>query len=107
MKTGVVKRVTSLLQKDKPCLNMFLQSKPYPRLWLESTIDSDGREGIYKKDILLYGELKVSCLDKDNFQIFCPYSQKKYKYRTAEANDWYSHISNMVLQIKIEQENFD
>lgn len=57
---GVVKRVTSVFGFNSPCLNLILQSKPYPRLYITSTLDSDGREGIYKKDILLYGSLKVT-----------------------------------------------
>ena len=64
---GVVKRVTSMFQTDKPCLNLNLQAKPYPRLWITSTQESDGKEGIYKKDILLYSDLKVTSSNTSTF----------------------------------------
>lgn len=66
-----------------PCLNLILQSLPYPRLWITSTLDSDGKEGIYKKDILLYGALKVTLRNQQTFEIFCPYSKKKYTFNAA------------------------
>lgn len=77
---GVVKRVTSVFQTQKPCLNLNLQSKPYPRLWITSTMESDGKEGIYKKDILLYSDLKVTSRKASEFEIFCTYTKKKYNF---------------------------
>ena len=57
---GVVKRVKGAFSLRSPCLNMILQAHPYPRLLITSTLDSDGKEGIYKKDIFLFGSLKVT-----------------------------------------------
>ena len=82
---GVVKRVTSVFGFNSPCLNLILQSQPYPRLYITSTLDSDGKEGIYKKDILLYGSLKVTLKGSQQFEIFCPYSKKKYQFNSTHA----------------------
>jgi hypothetical protein len=57
---GVVKRIKNKLVGTKtPCLNLTLESKPYPRLYLTSTQESHGKEGIYKKDILMFSALKA------------------------------------------------
>jgi hypothetical protein len=82
---GVVKRVTNVFSMRQPCLNLLLQALPYPRLWITSTLDSDGKEGIYKKDILLYASLKVTLKSPQQFEIYCPYSKKKYVFNTHNA----------------------
>lgn len=41
-------------------------------------MDSDGQEGLYKKDILMYGALQVKKKNANTFEIYCPYSKKKY-----------------------------
>jgi hypothetical protein len=35
-------------------------------------------EGIYKKDIVLYPNMKVNKKEKEIFEIICPVSKKKY-----------------------------
>lgn len=55
-----------------------LQKKPYARLWLTSTMESDNKEDMYKKDIILYPNMKVAAKDKDLFEIMCPISRKRY-----------------------------
>ncbi len=73
----VVKRKRGTFQKG-PCLNLILQKKPYARLWLTSTIESDNKDNLYKKDIILYPYMKVAAKDKELFEINCPISKKKY-----------------------------
>lgn len=89
---SVVKRVTNLF-RSTPCLNLILQSQPYPRLWIESTMESDQKEGDYKKDILLYGDLKVKLKNAQTFEIICPYSKKTYTFNTAQAKQWHMEIN--------------
>jgi hypothetical protein len=67
-------------------LNLILQKKPYARLWLTSTIESDNKENIYKKDIILYPNMKVAAKDKEMFEIICPVSKKKYQFITSVAD---------------------
>lgn len=48
-------------------------------------MDSDQQEGKYKKDILMYGALQVKLKNLNTFEIFCPYSKKKYSFESANA----------------------
>jgi hypothetical protein len=86
---------------------MILESKPYPRLYLTSTMESDGKEGIYKKDILLYGSLKAYAKGNDIFEISCPYSKKKYTFDNYEAKKWAEAIMLIIIDIRSHEENFD
>ena len=88
-------------------MNLILESKPYPRLYITSTMESDGKEGIYKKDILLYGALKANTKGNDIFEIICPYSKKKYTFENFEAQKWAEAIRLVVLDIRSHEENFD
>ena len=86
---------------------MILESKPYPRLYLTSTMESDSKEGIYKKDILLYGALKAIAKTNDIFEITCPYSKKKYTFDNFEARKWAENIMLIIIDIRSHEENFD
>ena len=70
-------------------------------------MESDGKEGIYKKDILLYGALKANTKSNDIFEILCPYSKKKYIFENFEAQKWAEAIRHAVLDIRSHEENFD
>ena len=81
---SVVKRKRGTFARG-PCMNLLLQKLPYARLWLTSTVDSDGKEDMYKKDIVIYPTMKVSAKDKELFEIICPVSKKKYQLYTSYA----------------------
>ena len=90
-----------------PCLNLILESKPYPRLYLTSTNESGGTEGSYKKDILLYGSLKAVAKSNDVFELVCPYSKKKYIFDNYQARKWADAIMLLIIDIKSHEENSD
>ncbi len=104
---GVVKRIKNRFGLRTPCLNLILESKPYPRLYITSTMESDSKEGIYKKDILLYGALKAHAKTNDIFEISCPYSKKKYTFDNFEAKKWAEAIMLVIIDIRSHEENFD
>jgi hypothetical protein len=96
---GVVKRVGKIFKFNPPCLNLILQSHPFPRLFITSTLDSDGREGIYKKDILLYGAMSVALKNPTTFELLCPYSKKKYAFTCENARQWHDELTKSILSI--------
>ena len=102
---GTVKQVKRLFGPRSPCLNLILESKPYPRLYITSTNESEGTEGVYKKDILLYGSLKAVAKSNDLFEITCPYSKKKYIFENYQARDWVKEIMKLIIDIKSHEEN--
>lgn len=105
---GVVKRIKNKLVGTKtPCLNLTLESKPYPRLYLTSTQESHGKEGIYKKDILMFSALKAVAKRADQFEIFCPYSKKMYTFENYESKKWAEEIMRIILEIRTHEEDFD
>jgi hypothetical protein len=104
---GVVKRIKNRFGLRTPCLNLTLESKPYPRLYLTSTLESDGKEGIYKKDILMFGSLRAIVKGNDIFELTCPYSKKKYTFENFEAKKWADAIMLIIIDIKSHEENFD
>jgi len=70
-------------------------------------MESDSKEGIYKKDILLYGALKAHAKNDDVFEISCPYSKKKYTFDNFEAKKWAEAIMGIIIDIRSHEENFD
>jgi len=104
---GVVKRIKNRFGVRTPCYNLILESKPYPRLYITSTEESDSREGLYKKDILLYSALKATKKSKDIFEISCPYTKKKYQFENYEPDKWVDAIKRIVGDIKFAEESFD
>jgi len=60
-------------------------------------MDSDGVEGLYKKDILMYGALKVTLKNQQTFEIFCPYSKNKYTFSSVQAQAWHKEINQLVM----------
>jgi hypothetical protein len=103
---SVVKLKQGLLWKD-PCLNLKLQLKPYPRLWMTSTLESDNKENIYKGDILLFPNLKISLKAKECFEIFCPSSREKYIFTTAFATKWVNELNQIMISARLNEENHD
>jgi len=50
-----------------------------PRLYFTSTLDVDGKEGMYLSDIILFSDLKVTTnRNKDVLLIHCPNSLFTY-----------------------------
>jgi len=66
---GVVQKQPKSFTARAPCRNLILTKEP--RLYFTSTLTSDGREGLYKSDILLYSNLQVKQLKKEVFEIKC------------------------------------
>ena len=58
------------------CRNLILTNEP--RLYMTTTLAFDKVEGLYKKDILLYVQLKVKQKKRDEFELQCPFSKKTY-----------------------------
>ncbi len=88
-------------------MNLILQKKPYARLWLTSTIESDNKENIYKKDIILYPNMKVAAKDKEMFEIICPVSKKKYQFITSVADQWVKELRAILIEKNHYVENQD
>lgn len=78
-----------------------------PRLYFTSTLDSDGKEGMYKSDIMLFSNLKVSAKTNDVLTIVCPNSGRTYTFNTSDAKLWSEKIKKVVLTRKVEEETVD
>ena len=78
-----------------------------PRLYFTSTLDSDGKEGMYKSDIMLFSNLKVVAKSNEVLQIYCPSSARTYVFNTADAKIWHQKIAKVVLSRKMEEETVD
>ena len=98
IKEGVVKKKPKsggFLNKRAPCRNMILTNQP--RLYFTSTLESDGKDGMYKSDIMLFSNLKVSAPSSDVLEIKCVNSGRTYTFNTAEAKLWSEKIKKVVL----------
>lgn len=78
-----------------------------PRLYFTSTLDSDGKEGMYKSDIMLFSNLKVFAKTNDVLTIHCPNSGRLYTFNTSDAKLWCDKIKKVVLTRKVEEETVD
>ena len=83
--------------------NMILTNQP--RLYFTSTLESDGMEGRYKSDIMLFSNLKVSCNKTgDTLYIHCQNARKTYEFKTKDALKWSQKINKVLYTRKIEEE---
>jgi len=48
---------------------------------------------VYKKDIMLYSDLKVRLLKRNMFTIDCPISGKTFQIRSNDAGNWVTLIN--------------
>jgi len=55
----------------------------------------------------MYGALKVILKSAQVFEIFCPYSKKKYTFEAFNAEAWMQSINRIILDIRAHEENFD
>jgi len=102
---GVVKKPAGRMFKRAPCRNMILTNQP--RLYFTSTLDSDGKEGMYKSDIMLFSNLKVAAKSGDVLNIHCPNSGKTYVLNTSDAKTWSQKINKVLYTRRIEEEIVD
>ena len=72
-----------------------------PRLYFTSTLDSDGKEGMYKSDIMLFSNLKVGAKTGDVLNIHCPNSGKTYVLNTSDAKTWSQKINKVLSQVDL------
>lgn len=62
---------------------------------------------MYKSDIMLFSNLKVSAKTNDVLTIVCPNSGRTYTFNTSDAKLWSEKIKKVVLTRKVEEETVD
>ena len=103
MYKGVVKvKNKKYLQKAK-CRNLVLTNQP--RLYLTTTLESDGKDGLYRSDILLFSNLRIQAR-KGNLEIFCQFSQKNMVFQTEDAAEWKKQITKVLLDNEFEDSSY-
>lgn len=95
----MVRKVKGFLSAGKT-RNMVLTNQP--RLYFTSTKESDGKDGLYRSDILLFSDLTVSSRKQGVLDIVCPISGKTMQYQTEKAKQWVAHIEKVLLEKEFE-----
>ena len=106
MGAAAVNKSKKLMKREKT-RNLVLTNQP--RLYITGTLESDGKDGIYKYDILLFSNLKILARN-GNLEINCPNSKKRMVFMTEEATEWKKAITKVLLDNDFEdsslQDNF-
>ena len=91
---GVVKQKPKKAFKSAKCRNLILTNQP--RLYLTTTLESDGKDGLYRSDILLFSNLKILAR-RGNLEITCPNSKKQMIFQTEDSSEWKKRITKVLL----------
>ena len=100
--SGVVKVKSKKAFKSAKCRNLVLTNQP--RLYLTTTLESDGKDGLYRSDILLFSNLKILAR-RGNLEITCPNSKRVMIFQTEDASEWKKSITKLLLDNEFNSED--